>query len=589
MLKSLQWKIVLIYSLLLLFTLQLIGVYLVQDLERYYLDSYKENLENQAKLISTFIAPRPLEERSTEDIAHLTRELRGLWEMDIMVLDSNAQVVGSSGSQEVIGSRLIREEVMAALSNTTSGVVRTDPSTRERRYYLAVPLASRGSTTGLIYLGGSLKSVDSTLNQIKLTLITGSTIVLAIGLVLGLILTGTITAPILEVTKTAEKMARGDFTRKIQVVSGDEIGQLGHSFNYLSTRLSQNLEEISTEKSKVEAIINYMNDGVIALDSHGNMIHINPAARKIIAAPAVDRLESGSLGIERLKQFVGSPADGLLDNRGEPANFEVVRRQPPGVYQVQLAPFQQEKGQIGGTLIVIHDVTKEKELIRLQQEFVADVSHELRTPLTTIKSYVEALLDGATGDRELRYRFLKVLEKETDRMVRLVKDLLVLSLLDSRQVELHRVRVSLADLVREAVDYIQQSQENLPEILLDFPGHLPRVALDRRRVMQVVNNIINNAVHYTPPSGKVRVEASLQPGFVKIVVADNGIGIPGEDLPRLFERFYRVEKNRSRDYGGTGLGLSIARKIVEAHGGDIGADSILGEGTTIWFTLPVQV
>ncbi len=587
MLKSLQWKIVLIYSLLLLFTLQLIGVYLVQDLERYYLESYKENLENQAKLLSTFISPRPLEERSAEDIAYLIKEFRGLWEMDIMVLDSNARVVGSSGSQDIIGSRLIRQEVTAALSSATSGAIRIDPSTRERRYYLAVPLASRGSTVGLIYLSGSLNSVDRTLNQIKLTLITGSGIALAIGLCLGLILTRTITSPILEVTRKAHKMAQGDFSQHIQVVSADEIGQLGRSFNYLSSRLSQNLNEISAEKSKVEAIINYMNDGVIALDPQGSVIHINPAARKIISAWPGNQLNLGDSGVQMLKRFAGPQAAGVMGNQGEPANFEVIRERPPGIFQVQLAPFQQEKGHAGGTLVVIHDISKERELIRLQQEFVADVSHELRTPLTTIKSYVEALLDGATGDQELGHRFLKVLEKETNRMVRLVKDLLVLSLLDSRQVELHKTRVSLPDLIQEAADYIQQRQENLPEILFDFPGQLPPVEVDRGRVMQVVTNIISNAVNYTSPEGFVRVEILLQPGFLKVVIADNGIGIPNEDLPRIFERFYRVEKDRSRDYGGTGLGLSIARKIVEAHGGEIGVDSIPGEGTTVWFAFPV--
>ncbi len=587
MFNSLQWKVIIIYSLLLLFTLQLIGVYLVQDLEKYYLESYKENLENQAKLLSTFISPRPLEERSAEDIAYLVKELRGLWEMDIIVLDSNARVVGSSGRQDIIGSRLIREEVTSALSSTTSGAIRIDPSTGERRYYLAVPLISGGSTVGLIYLNGSLNSVDGTLNQIKLTLITGSGIALAIGFCLGLILTRTITGPILEVTRKAHKMAQGDFSLPIQVVSTDEIGQLSRSFNYLSSRLDQNLKEISAEKGKVEAIINHMNDGVIALDSRGSIIHINPAARKIISAWPENQLELGDSGLDMLERLAGSQVVGTLNRQEEPTNFEIVWERPARVFQFQLVPYQREKGHAGGTLVVIHDITKERELIRLQQEFVADVSHELRTPLTTIKSYVEALLDGATGDQELGHRFLKVLEKETDRMVRLVKDLLVLSLLDSRQVELHKTRVNLPDLIREAVDYIQQRQEDFPEILFNFCKQPPPVEVDRGRIMQVATNIISNAVHYTSPKGKIRIGVLLQPSSLKVVVADNGTGIPDQDLPRIFERFYRVEKDRSRGYGGTGLGLSIARKIIEAHGGGIGVNSALGEGTTVWFTLPL--
>ncbi len=587
MLKSLQWKIVSIYSLLLLFTLQLIGVYLVQGLERYYLENYRENLENQAKLLSTFISPRPLEERSAEDIAYLIKELRGLWEMDIMVLDNSARVVGSSGSQDIIGSRFIREEVREALSGTTGGTIRIEPSTKERRYCLAVPLISRGNKVGLVYLSGSLSSVDHTLNQIKMTLITGSGIALAIGLGLGLILTKAITSPILEVTQKAHKMAQGDFSQRIKVVSADEIGQLGCSFNNLSSQLNRSLKEISSEKNKVEAIINYMNDGVIALDPGGIVIHINPAARKMLSAWPGNRLELGDCGAGMLERFAGPQGAAILENQGEPVNFEVMGRQPPGVFQVQLVPFQQEEGHGGGTLIVIHDITQERELVRLQQEFVADVSHELGTPLTTIKSYVEALLDEIAPDQELGRHFLKVLDNETNRMVRLVKDLLTLSLLDSRQMELHRTRVILPDLIREAADYIHQGPEIRPDMVFHFPDNLPAAWIDRGRAMQVVTNIIKNAVNYTPPEGEVQVEILPLPGFLKVIIADNGIGIPSEDLPRIFERFYRVKKDRSRGYGGTGLGLSIARKIVEAHEGEIGIESTPGEGTTVWFTFPV--
>ena len=240
MLKSLQWKVVLIYSLLLLFTLQLIGVYLVQNLERYYLENFRENLENQAKLLSNFISPRPLEERSEEDIAYLIKELRGVWEMDITVLDSNARVVGSSGNQDIIGSRLIREEVTAALSNTTSGAIRSDLSTGERRYYLEKPLVNRGSTAGLIYLSGSLNSVDCTLNRIKFTLITGSGIAIPSVCCLADFNqydnqshTGGY--------QKAHIITRG-FSQHIEVVAADEIGHQGRSFNYLSSRLSQNMK-----------------------------------------------------------------------------------------------------------------------------------------------------------------------------------------------------------------------------------------------------------------------------------------------------------------------------------------------------------
>jgi two-component system, OmpR family, sensor histidine kinase VicK len=346
--KGLQWKIVLIYSLLLLFTLQLISVYLVQSLEQYYLHNYKSGLETQARLMAAFLAPRFKEgPGSAEDVAHLVTEFGGLRELEVVVLDRHAQIVGASGSQSLLGHRLIREEITRALSGQGSDVVRYDPVNQERRYYLAFPLRDEKSELGVIYLSGSLKNVDATLNEVKIILLTGAGAALAISFLIGLILSRTITAPIQAVTRQADLMADGDFSRQIKVESSDEIGQLGKTFNYLAERLSHNIKEISSEKSKVEAVINNMSDGVVALGGSGQLIQINPAARRLLAALQVKAPLPGSSGFPLLRGLIGSAEWRRFIRQQQALTVEITREKPPCVIQLKLAPFKEEQGPPG--------------------------------------------------------------------------------------------------------------------------------------------------------------------------------------------------------------------------------------------------
>jgi len=583
---------VLVYSLLLLFALQLISVYLVQSLEQYYLHNFKTGLEYQARLLASFLEPFLRDEpESSEDIANLVREFSGLRETEIAVLDSSAHICGSSKSQTQVGGRLIRDEVTRALAGEQGEAIRLDPAAGERRCYLAFPLKGGGDVNGVIYLSGSLKKVDTVLNQIKLILLSGSGLVLAISTLLGMVLARTITTPIQEVTRQAGLMARGDFSQVIRVKSGDEIGRLGASFNYLARRLDRNIKAISTEKSKIEAIINHMNDGVIALDGKGRLIHINPAAQALLDkfSQREEHSHRGRYGFSLLKSLVGAPPLRRFLRHREPLTLEVARDAPAVALKVTLAPFEEEEGRAEGTLVVLHDVTVERALIRQQQEFVADVSHELRTPLTTIKSYVETLLDGAAADPAIRSRFLNVLKRETDRMVDLVRDLLDLSGLGYSGAELQKSRVDLPTLAGEALEQLEQKGElKRSRIELALSPALPPLWADREKIMRVFLNLLSNAIRYTPADSKIRIGAAEggEEGWVQVFIEDNGPGIPPADQERIFERFYRVEKTRSRDYGGTGLGLPIARRVIEAHGGKIGLESIEGVGTRAWFSLP---
>jgi two-component system, OmpR family, sensor histidine kinase VicK len=586
--KGLQWKIIFIYLMLILLSLQLISVYLIQSLEQYYLRNFKESFENQARLLAIFMQPSLGEGQAwAEDTVRLAREFRDLYSMEIIILDSFASVVGTSGSQSLIGQRLIRDEITRALAGHMSDIIRFDPVNQERRYYLAFPVISENNTIGVIYLSGSLKAVDSTLNEVKAILLTGVLLALLVCFFLGVVLTKTITAPIQEVTDQANSMALGDYTRSIKVRAADEIGQLGESFNYLAEQLSQTIDEMSSEKSKVEAIINNMTDGVIALDGKGYVIQINPSSRSLIKAMALPVPTMGRTGFTLLRKLIGPDQLRQFLRSQEPCVAELSEQTGNYTVQVKIAPFKIEKGKLNGTLIVLHDITREREFIKRQEEFVADVSHELRTPLSTLKSYLETLLDGAAEDPQVRQRFLKILSAETDRMVTMVKDLLTLSQMDAEKVDWQRSAVNLEALAREAVDNLEQKfGSKLPAIKFNFTSGEIMAYVDRDQVSRVFTNLLNNAARFTTEDGEIVIGAKPDDSFVVVSIRDTGIGIPESELPRLFERFYRVEKTRSRDFGGTGLGLSIARKIVEGHGGSIWVESTSGSGTSVYFSLP---
>ena len=550
--------------------------------------NYKDSLENQARLLSVFVQPGFGEGQfAEEDTMRLAREFRELHEMEIVILDDFAHVIGTSGSQAMIGRRLIREEITRALSGNLGDEIRYDPVGQERRYYLAYPIINDQNTFGVIYLSGSLQSVDDTLNEVKTILLSGVGLALAVSFLLGIVLTKTITLPIGDVTEQANYMARGDFSRKIKVQTSDEIGRLGETFNFLADQLSYTINEMSSEKSKVEAIINNMSDGIVALDGKGNLIQVNPAAQRLIGNLKLKVPELNRSGFSLLRNLIGSQEMRRFIRRQKPLKAEVSSTLPECTLDVKIAHFKVDKGKLDGTLIVLHDITQERELARRQEEFVADVSHELRTPLSTVKSYVETLLDGAAEDPDIRTRFLNVLAVETDRMVAMVKDLLVLSQMDASQTYWHQSEVDLYELASEAVEQLKQKLKiSIPTIAIDIEPSTAIAFVDRDKMMRVFSNLLNNAVKFTPPNGLISINATNEGSYTSVAVKDSGSGIIEEELPKVFERFYRVEKTRSRDFGGTGLGLSIARKVIESHGGSIWIESKQGSGTAVYFTLP---
>ncbi|MCW3488945.1 cell wall metabolism sensor histidine kinase WalK [Dethiobacter alkaliphilus] len=590
MFRSVQWKIVFIYSLLILFAMQFFAVFLTQSLERYYLDTYAENLESQGLLLANFVERYLAGGDDDGSIDGLVLEYsRYAGTTDIMVLDAFGRVVSSSRPEEQLqGQRIFQEEITRALTGSRSEEIRLEPETRERVKYLALPVRSGEKTLGVVYLIGSLEPIYATLREIQFIFLTGAVLVIGVTVLLGFFLAKTITGPIQEVTSKAAQIAHGDFRQRITIHSQDEIGRLGQMFNYLSRQLDATLREISSEKGKVEAILNHMTDGIVALNRDGQVLHVNPTAHRLLGLN-----EESEPTAEVLGQLVAPVDLAVILNTGRQESREILLQPHQQLIVASYVPFHTQDEItdtefLSGVLIVLHDVTKERELIRIQQEFVANVSHELRTPLTTMKSYTETLLGGAMYEPETCLSFLSTMEKETERMVRLVKDLLVLSQLDYRQVAWRKEKLPLNELVSEVVNELRvKFQEEPRHVSVELPETTVWHCFDRDKMKQVLINVIQNSFKYTAEQGLIRIALEVAEDQAVIHVADDGIGIPPEDVKRVFDRFYRVDKARSRDFGGTGLGLSIAREIVEAHGGSITVCSEPEQGTQFTISLPL--
>ena len=408
-------------------------------------------------------------------------------------------------------------------------------------------------------------------------------IAVILSLLFGYMLSKTITVPIVNLMHKARNIAEGDFTQMAEVKSEDEIGKLTKTFNYMAKELKKTLNEISKEKNKIETILNYMTDGVIAFNIDGEVVHANPASKLMLGVNEFDMnfnefSNRYNLGITieemlYLEIFSTKEANLSFDNKYIQAYFA-------------MSTNDQKKAE--GIIAVLHDITVQQKLDNMRREFVANVSHELRTPLTSIKSYSETLMDGALEDTETAYRFLNVINSEADRMTRLVKDLLQLSRLENEQLQWNMQPFGFESLIRSSVEKIELSAKEKGQIIECFSiGDKPQVLADKDRIEQVLLNVLTNAIKYTPKEGKITVYIGKMYSDAYVKVVDSGIGIPEEDIKRVFERFYRVDKARSREMGGTGLGLSIAKEIIEAHKGSIGITSQLGKGTEVTVRLPI--
>ena len=589
---SVRWRIAVVYFMLFFVVMSLVEVFLVNRIEQTQMSSLKENIANtisESNLPSYLGAYDSLSSHGDEIQSVLDSSWSSFSE-ELSVVDSgfqicastNANLVGRSAADvfdaSIIASCLLNGESAESDSVLSGGIL-----VKNLCYRIDNP-----DPEGVIYVRADLSSINAFVSQSKLIFIRVIFIALLVTVILGFILAGSITRPINDVTATVRKMSTGDFSEGVAVKSDDEIGQLAEMFNLMREKLSDTLSEINGERNKLSTILEYMADGLVAIDLQGGIIHVNPAARALLGLDPEDPLPGNyddlmghiadNIGLERIK--------GNCEINGAQDIFAY----GSGIFAVHYDRFKDEDGEDIGIIILIQDITERQKLEDMQRDFVANVSHELKTPLTTIKSYTETLMDGAVDDPEMARSFLGIVDNEADRMNRLVKDLLQLSRLDHRQERMNFLEGNIVALVRQCmvkVSMTAQQKGHQMNALFDERMNI-RVLMDKDRMEQVLLNILSNAIKYTPDGGRIDVDIDSDGKEVQIIVSDNGIGISEEELPRIFERFYRVDKARSRSMGGTGLGLAITKQIVEEHQGTITAESTLGKGTKFIITLKVQ-
>ena len=416
---------------------------------------------------------------------------------------------------------------------------------------------------------------------------------LAVAVLLSFFLARAITAPIQSLTEGAQKIAHGEFENEISIHSDDEIGILTNAFNNMKDVLKNTLDEITGERQKFETLFMYLNDAVLAFDNAGRLIHVNKTACSLfrLSGDGVDkkgeRMEFSSM--IRLLDIDYEEVSGKYKENRNYVERDVIFGEK--ALDITFAEFRyiEKNKEKRGTMCVVHDNTSRYELDKSRREFVADVSHELRTPLTGIKGAVETVLEYPTLDAEIRDNFLHMAVEECDRMTRIVSDLLVLSRLDNNRTAWKVETFSANVFLDHLYDVMSVEAKNREHTFTkNYPEDMPMLTGDKEKLQQVLINILSNAMKYTADGGVIEMEAHPTERGVCICVSDNGMGIPEEDLPRLFERFYHVEKARSSDAGGTGLGLAIAKEILDAHGGEIRVESTSGEGTSVHVLLPYE-
>lgn len=602
--QSINTKIVLVFVILLLFSLQLIGANFITQLEKQLVSSYQEDRQTQVDFLETTLEPyldmtEGDEENAVspkEEIQSLLADFSGTGISEILVVDADYIIAATSDrtQQSIVGRRSDDVDINQAmlLEETVKRQV-IDPITNTRRWKVVVPIIMEGDSMtllGAVSMESNIESVYKQISQITWIFINSSLIAVILSLVLSNMVARALTTPIKEMKSQTRAIAEGDFTGKLKARGNDELGQLALSINDLSDRVSGAQESIEAERRRLDSVLTHMTDGVLSTDRQGKVALINEMGRTMLGLTNEESLGQPLLDILSLGEELTFRE--LLEKQEDILIPFERKRGSDLLLRASFSLIQRDSGFISGIVCVLHDVTEQERIEQERKEFVSNVSHELRTPLTSMRSYLEALNDGAWQDPDIAPKFLEVTQNETDRMIRMIEDLLHLSRIDVGKSNFNLEIVNLNELVEHVLsrfDMMVQSSDYAGKhyvIRREIEKGPVWAELDTDRMIQVLDNIMNNAVKYSPDGGTITGRMQIKGSHVLISISDQGLGIPKADLKKVFSRFYRVDRARSRSMGGSGLGLAISKEVIEQHGGTIWAESTEGEGTTFTISLP---
>ena len=598
--QSIRFKIALVFALMLMLTLECVVAVFVRQLEHQNLNTFKQSIE-----LPSYVDNSLSEQLARSDTHKANRQIRQILSevnnnniSEIRVIDNKGVIRGTSNSDNrgVIGQKTTDQVIKATLLNNRSHSENVYDNGNHNRYYVnVIPLVdnSNNNVIGAVYLRASLESVYSNINSITLIYLSAALITIAIGLILAILISQEITRPIEEMRKQALRIARGDFSGQVRVMGNDELGQLAGAVNNLSVRVEEAQASTDSERRRLDSVLSHMSDGVLATDRRGNVTIVNNMALQLLGVDHEDDLIGKSiidvLDIRHdytVRQLVNSDQREMIIDMSNDGNNLILN--------AYFSPIQRESGFVSGLVCVLHDVTSQQKEERERKQFVSNVSHELRTPLTSVHSYVEALSDGAWKDKEVAPKFLNVIQGETDRMIRMINDLLSLSRMDAGTTKLNLEYVNIKELLNYILNrfdmIIKNEEEDSSKKKYKIERHFTKkdlwVEIDTDKFTQVIDNIMNNAIKYSPDGGIITVRLLETHNHVIMSISDQGLGIPRKDLGRIFDRFFRVDKARSRKQGGTGLGLAISKEVINMLGGQIWVDSVEGHGSTFYISLP---
>lgn len=581
--KTLLGKLFASYVVVVAVTLAVIGVLLPRLFSDYFLSAREAELVRKGEEIARAMAALGEGELRPPEQAWLQAMDRFL-DARLLLVGADGLILASTSGRAPRGTRISAAEAGALLRGSVVKKRGFDPRFGEPMVSVAIPLEIRGQPAGGVILSTPVAGLSATVQAVRRLLMYAAGGALVTAAAAGYVLSRSISRPVQEMSRAAVEMAKGNFHQKLAVTSNDEIGQLAANFNHLAAALDRTVNALAEEKARIENILANMAEGVLATDGEGRLLLANPRARSML-----------EIGEEALGRHVrelgwdGALADlvsaVLASNASDTVEFTLGER----FVVAHASPMTGARGSTSGCVVVFQDVTELTRLEQLRRELLVDVSHELRTPLTSIQGFVEALRDGIVEDEETRERYLATIHEEVVRLSRLIRDLLDLSLMQAGHTAWALAPVDVGAVVKRVASRLSpEANAKGITIALSVSTSLTPVLANEGRIEQAVENLLSNAVNFTPAGGQIEVAATEQGAEVKVSVRDTGPGIPAEDLPRIWERFYRVEKSRARLHGGAGLGLAIVKHIVEAHGGTVAVESRPGAGSVFSFTLPAS-
>ncbi|TKB90317.1 MAG: cell wall metabolism sensor histidine kinase WalK [Nitrospira sp.] len=601
---SIRWKVTLGTLVAVACGLLIAGVMTVQSLEHRHLSQFGDALEAKTKLVEYGFQPlfHPLSTHPTPSALQETaRDLGNRASARVTLVAADGTVLADSTARDAdvpaIENDKSRPEIQQALSTGHGEDIRPSHTTGERTMYRAVLLHQPQNAAPIaVRVGLPMVIADREISELKQRLFLALGVAFLVALMLSVWLAHSITRPLSDIASAARQLSSGHQTIPIRTTAQDEVGILATTLNDMASQLHAKIDELSEDRAQLLAVLTSMVEGVMVLDYRGHVLQINPALERMFGISRVEARGRPCAELFRHQQLndlvttiLRSPA---------PYEDEIVLPLTGRCLQIEASPAGGERESEACIVLVFHDITELRRLEKIRKDFVANVSHELRTPLTSIKGYVEALLDGAKDDPIASVKFLEIILKQSDRLNLIIEDLLELSKIESGRVSLKEEPLELRSVVDRTLSMIKPiADKKRHRLVTSVDPSLPPVAGDEGRLVQVLTNLLDNAIKYTPEGGTITVGATLAPsignaeppaGAIELNVTDTGIGIPEEDRPRVFERFYRVDKARSRELGGTGLGLAIVKHIVEGHGGQVWVEANHPQGSRFVVRLPVS-